>query len=195
VPSSAEPALLVLIGPGGVGKGTLARRLVELDDRLWLSRSWTTRTRRPAEALDAYEFVDRARFEARIAVDGFVEWAEFLGNLYGTPTPTPPEGHDVLLEIDLEGARQVLARRPDARVVLIVPPSEAHQVERLRRRGDTEAHVQARVARGREEIAAGRTVAHQVVVNDDVEASAAELLSILAGLREARVANANDEAP
>jgi guanylate kinase len=195
VPSSAEPALLVLIGPGGVGKGTLARRLVELDGRLWLSRSWTTRTRRPAEAVDAYEFVDRERFEKRIAADGFVEWAEFLGNLYGTPTPTPPEGADVLLEIDLEGARQVLARHPDARVVLIVPPSEAHQIERLQRRGDTEAHVQARVERGRDEIAAGRTVAHHVVVNDDVEASAAELLSILAGLREARVARASDEAP
>jgi guanylate kinase len=195
VPSSAEPALLVLIGPGGAGKGTLARRMVELDERLWLSRSWTTRARRPTEAVDAYEFVDRGRFEARIAADGFLEWAEFLDNLYGTPRPDPPPGHDVLLEIDLEGARQVLDRVPDARVILIVPPTEAHQVERLRRRGDTEAHVEARVARGREEIAAGRTVAHQVVVNEDVEASAAELLSILAGLRESRAAQGSDEAP
>jgi guanylate kinase len=193
VPSSAEPALLVLIGPGGAGKGTLARHLVERDDRLWLSRSWTTRPRRAGEDPDAYVFVDADTFRARIAADGFLEWAEFLGNLYGTPTPTPPRGHDVLLEIDLEGARQVLESRPDARVILVVPPSEAHQIERLRRRGDTEAHVQARVARGRDEIAAGRAVAHDVVVNDDVESSAAELLSILEGLRDARAA-AKDEA-
>jgi len=194
VPSSAESALLVLIGPGGAGKGTLARHLVDADERLWLSRSWTTRPRREGEALDAYEFVDADTFRARIAAGGFLEWAEFLGNLYGTPLPTPPEGHDVLLEIDLDGARQVLATRPDACVILVVPPSEAHQIERLRRRGDTESHVQARALRGRDEIAAGRKVAHHVVVNDDVESSSAELLSILGALREARAA-ATDEAP
>ena len=109
--------------------------------------------------------------------------------------PTPPAGHDVLLEIDLEGARQVLERRARRRRVLVVPPTEAHQVERLRRRGDTEAHVQARVERGRDEIEAGRAqVAHHVVVNDDLESSAAELLSILEGLRDARAAP-KDEAP
>jgi guanylate kinase len=194
VPSCAEPALLVLIGPGGAGKGTLARHLVEADDRLWLSRSWTTRPRRPGEAEDAYVFVDAATFRERVASEGFLEWAEFLGNLYGTPLPTAPPGHDVLLEIDLEGARQVLLARPDALVILVVPPSEAHQVERLRRRGDTESHVQARVERGRAEIAAGRKVAHHVVVNDDLESSAAALLSILEGLRDDRAASTS-EAP
>ena len=193
MPSSAEPALLVLIGPGGAGKGTLARHLVEADTRLWLSRSWTTRPRASGEAEDAYVFVDADAFRSRIAEGGFLEWAEFLGNLYGTPRPIPPPGSDVLLEIDLEGARQVLVARPDAVVVLVVPPSEAHQVERLQRRGDTESHVQARVVRGREEIAAGREVAHHVVVNDDLESSATELLSILEGLREAR-ATPKDEA-
>ena len=194
MPSSASPALLVLIGPGGAGKGTLARHLVDADDRLWLSRSWTTRPRRPSEAPDAYVFVDHDAFRRRIDEDGFLEWAEFLGNLYGTPVPAPPEGHDVLLEIDLEGARQVQKAVPEAVVILIVPPSEAHQVERLRRRGDTEAHVQARVVRGRDEIRAGREVAHHVVVNDDVESSGRELLSILEGLRDARAAP-KDEAP
>lgn len=194
MPSCAEPAVLVLIGPGGAGKGTLARHLVEADDRLWLSRSWTTRPRRPGEAEDAYVFVDAEEFRERISKDGFLEWAEFLGNLYGTPLPTPPPGHDVLLEIDLEGARQVLVARPDALVILVVPPTEAHQIERLRRRGDTEAHVQARVVRGRAEIAAGREVAHHVVVNDDLETSAAALLSILERLRDDRAASTN-EAP
>jgi guanylate kinase len=193
VPSSAEPALLVLIGPGGAGKGTLARHLVDADPELWLSRSWTTRPQRPGEADDAYEFTDAATFRRRIDEGGFLEWAEFLGNLYGTPRPSPPAGDDVLLEIDLEGARQVLAARPDAVVVLIVPPTESHQIERLRRRGDTEAHVQARVERGRAEIEAGRAVAHHIVVNDDLESSAKELLSILGGLRDARAAT-KDEA-
>jgi guanylate kinase len=186
VPSFAEPTILVLIGPGGAGKGTLARHLVEADGRLWLSRSWTTRPRRPGEAEDAYEFVDRERFVERVGADGFLEWAEFLGNLYGTPVPEPPEGHDILLEIDLQGALQVLDRVPGAVIALVVPPSEAHQIERLRRRGDTEAHVVARVERGRAEIEAGRKVAHHVVVNEDLEASTAELLSILGGLRESR---------
>jgi guanylate kinase len=186
VPSFAEPAILILIGPGGAGKGTLARHLVEADGRLWLSRSWTTRPRRPGEAEDAYEFVDRERFLSRIAADGFLEWAEFLGNLYGTPVPQPPHGHDILLEIDLQGALQVLDREPAAVIALIEPPSEAHQMERLRRRGDTEAHVAARVERGRGEIEAGRKVADHTVVNEDLQASTTQLLSILGRLRESR---------
>jgi guanylate kinase len=192
VPSFAEPTILILIGPGGAGKGTLARHLVAADDRLWLSRSWTTRPRRPGEAEDAYEFVDHERFLDRVAQDGFLEWAEFLGNLYGTPVPEPPPGHDILLEIDVQGARQVLERVPGAVVALVVPPTEAHQIERLRHRGDTEAHVTARVERGRAEIEAGRKVADHVVVNEDLEASTAELLSILGGLRESRAAAKDD---
>lgn len=192
MPSSAERALLVVFGPGGAGKGTLARNVVASDGRLWLSRSWTTRPRRPTEAAEDYVFTDEPSFRARIEEGGFLEWAEFLGHLYGTPTPDPPPGADVLLEIDLVGARQVLEAVPDACLVLVVPPTEAHQIERLRGRGDEEEHVLARVARGREEVREGREIAQHVVVNDDLATSTAELLSILAGLREAR-ARAKDE--
>ena len=185
---AAEPGSLVLIGPGGTGKGTVAGRLLERDPDLWLSRSWTTRPRRAGEDEDAYVFVDRPQFEAHVEDNGFLEWAEFLGNLYGTPTPVPPEGRDVLLEIEVEGARQILERHPDACVVLLLPPSEAEQEERLRRRGDAEHHVQRRLAEGRSEVAMGRELAHHEVVNDDLEQAVAEITGIVEALRRGRSA-------
>src|SRR6202023_2993760 len=77
----------VISGPGGGGKDTIVARLLDRDDRLELSRSWTTRPQRPGEADDAYTFVDRAAFEREIAAGRFLEWAEYLGNLYRTPLP------------------------------------------------------------------------------------------------------------
>ncbi len=119
----ADPLIFVLFGPGGAGKGTIAAKLVESDPGLWLSRSWTTRPRRPGESDDAYRFVDRATFEEHARAGDFFEWAEFLDNLYGTPVPRPPEGFDVLLEIDLQGALQVKSKRPDAILILLLPPN------------------------------------------------------------------------
>ena len=173
----------MLFGPGGAGKGTIAARLVADDPRLWLSRSWTTRARRPGEAEDAYVFVDRAAFEAQVAADGFFEWAEFLGNLYGTPVTDPVPGRDVLLEIDLQGARQVRRLRPDATLVLLLPPSPDVQAERLRARGDDEAHVARRLAEGAEEERQGRRLADAVVVNDTVAQATADVASILGDRR------------
>ena len=184
----AEPGILVLIGPGGTGKGTVAGRLLERDPNLWLSRSWTTRPRREGEADDAYVFVERPDFEALVEQDGFLEWAEFLGNLYGTPVPIPPEGRDVLLEIEVEGARQILARHPDALVVLLLPPSEEVQEQRLRGRGDPEHHVARRLEEGRVEVAHGRLIAHHEVVNDDLEQAVAQIVGILEALRRGRSA-------
>jgi len=197
-PGGNEPRIFVLIGPGGAGKGTVADRLVAREPRLWLSRSWTTRPPRPGELeRGAYVFVDRATFEEAVAQGRFLEWAEFLDNLMGTPVPEPPPGADVLLEIDVQGAEQVLARRPDATVILLLPPSPEVQAERLAARGDDEEHVRRRVALGRSEIERGRKIAAHTVVNDDLERAVAELAAIVEGTRAAapRAAHPNLEEP
>jgi guanylate kinase len=177
--------LVVIFGPGGVGKGTLAQRLVAADERIWLSRSWTTRPRRPHEPEDAYVFVDRDTFEANEANGGFLETNRFAanGHCYGTPWPEEPEGDDVLLEIDLNGARQVKERIPSARLVLVVPPSMEELERRLRGRGDDEEHVRQRLALSEVEVAEGRPIADAVVVNDDLDRALEDLVGILDGYR------------
>jgi guanylate kinase len=182
---SAEPFIAVLIGPGGVGKGTLARRLVDADDRLWLSKSWTTRPVRETEDGSEYHFVDRDTFERAIADDAFLEWAEFHGNLYGTPRPHS-DTRDVLLEIEVQGAEQVLAHDPSAVVILVVAPSVEQLEDRLRGRGDAEEHVQRRLASAPLELAKGQAIATRVVVNDDADRATSEILSILEELRPSR---------
>jgi guanylate kinase len=184
----------VLIGPGGAGKGTLAAELVASDPTLWLSRSWTTRSPRPGEQeRNAYVFVDRATFEDAIAAGGFFEWAEFLGNLMGTPIPDPPAGADVLLEIDVQGAEQVLAQRPDATVILLLPPSTEVQAARLAARGDDAAQVRRRVEKGRDEVERGRRVAAYTVINDDLRQAQGELTAIVDRTRTAADGAANPE--
>jgi guanylate kinase len=175
-----------VFGSGGVGKGTLVERLMSADPRLWLSRSWTTRRRRLGEPETAYHFVDREEFLARRKAGGFLESAEFLGHLYGTPTLEAPPGRDVLLEIEVDGAEQVKARHPDAVAVMVVAPSPQVQAKRLRARGDNEDHVAARMAMSPEEEARGRRLADHVVVNDDVDQAASEVVGILEAHRRSR---------
>jgi guanylate kinase len=180
------PLIFVVFGAGGVGKGTVVSRLLRLSDRLWLSRSWTTRQRRPSEAEDAYAFVDRDRFMGRIGSDGFVEWTEFAGNghLYGTPTMEPPQGADVVLEIDSQGAIQVKERYPEAVLIFIAAPSREAQERRLRLRGDDEASIHKRLAIAADEEKLGRDIADFVVVNDDLERASKELAGIVEACRE-----------
>jgi guanylate kinase len=179
--------ILIVSGPGGVGKGTVVDRLLQLEPGVWLSRSWTTRARRPGEPADAYVFVSREDFLRRAEAGGFVEWTEFPGNgqLYGTPTIDAPAGVDVLLEIELDGAEQVKRRHPEATVVLVVAPSVEEQEARLRSRGDDAASVAARLRVGRDESRRGRELADAVVVNDDVDRAAREVQGILRRFREA----------
>jgi guanylate kinase len=181
--------LVVIFGPGGVGKSTLARRLVGADDRLSLSRSWTTRPRRPGESEDAYVFVSRTAFRAAEAEGAFLETNEFVGNghLYGTPWPEEAradgEAQDVVLEIDVNGARQVRGRRPDAVLVLVVPPSRDELERRLRGRGDDEDHVARRLALADTEVREGRGITDHTVVNDELSRAVTEVAGILDGYR------------
>jgi guanylate kinase len=164
-------------------------RLLQMEPNLWLSRSWTTRPRRPGEPEDAYVFVDRDTFLDRVAAGGFLEWTEFpaTGALMGTPVFDAARTGDVVLEIDLDGARQVKQRYPDAALVFVVTPSAAEQEARLRKRGDDDEAVARRIDFGTAEEHEGRRVADAVVVNDDIDRAAAEVQAILHGLRgEAR---------
>jgi guanylate kinase len=178
--------IIVVSGPGGVGKGTVVRQLVGRDPRILLSRSWTTRSPRPGEDPDAYVFVDRRTFEERVAAGGFLEHAEFLGDLYGTPLPESVAGRDLLLEIDVQGAAQVVERYGDVLVVLLVAPSVAVQRQRLENRGDAPDQVARRVAHGEAEVAAGRALGAVEIVNDDLSATVDELVAVIETARAAR---------
>jgi guanylate kinase len=169
-----------------VGKGTIVRALTVRDPRLWLSRSWTTRVRRPGEAADAYTWVTREQFEDRIARGGFLEWTDFLGNYYGTPTPEAPEGQDLVLEIEVDGASQVKARHPDALLLFVLPPSREEQERRLRERGDAEDKVHQRLTKAELEEPIGKALADVVVVNDDLGRTVDELLEIIERERSLR---------
>lgn len=187
--SSPSGRLLLITGPSGVGKGTLVARLLERHPGLWLSVSATTRAPRAGEEEGRhYFFLDRAAFERQVAAGGFLEWAEFAGNLYGTPRGAVQErldaGQPVLLEIELEGARQVRRSFPSGFQVLLQPPSFEELERRIRGRGtDSEEAIARRLARAREELAAADEF-DAVVVNDDLDRALVDL-ERCCGLRSA----------
>ena len=174
--------IIVVSGPGGVGKGTIVDALVQRDPDLWLSRSWTTRERRPGEREDAYVFTTAEAFEEHITAGGFLEWTEFLGNYYGTPRPDHLEGAgapDIVLEIELDGAQQVKRQYPQAVLIFVLPPTRDEQERRRRGRGDPNDKVQARLRKAELEEPVGRDQADHVVVNDDLDRTVEEMIAII----------------
>ena len=127
------------------------------------------RERRPSESDDAYVFTDTASFEQRIHEGGFLEWTEFLGHYYGSPTPDAAPGRDVVLEIEVDGAQQVKKLFPEAMLLFVLPPSRDEQERRLRGRGDPNDKVLARLKKAEVEEPIGRDLADHVVVNDDLQ--------------------------
>lgn len=178
-PAVSSSRIFIVSGPGGVGKGTIVDSLVERDPQLWLSRSWTTRAQRPGERDAAYVFTDHDHFERRIEAGGFLEWTNFLGNYYGTPVPESTDGRDVVLEIEVDGARQVKALHPEAVLIFVLPPSREEQQRRLRGRGDPEDKVDQRLQKALDEEPVGLAIANHVVVNDDLGRTVDEMMQII----------------
>ena len=181
-----EPIIFIVSGPGGAGKGTIVEALILRDDALWLSSSWTTRVQREGESDDAYVFVQRSEFEQHIVDGGFLEWTEFLGNLYGSPRPSVGSGLDIVLEIELHGAQQVKQSHPEAILVFVRPPSREEQQRRLQGRGDPDHHVVERLRKAEDEEREGAVLADVVVINDDFERAVAEIQGIIGAARAER---------
>jgi guanylate kinase len=187
--SSRAPGLLFIVSaPSGAGKTTLVERLVEQLPHLRMSRSYTSRTARQGETDGVdYNFVTRDRFESMVAAGEFLEWAEVFGNLYGTCGDDTERmlagGDDVVLVIDVQGARKVRARGLETRTVFVMPPSFQALEQRLRGRSkDSEAAIQRRLQVARDEVAA--FVEYDfVVVNDELTAAVDRLRGIVVAER------------
>jgi guanylate kinase len=176
--------LFVVSAPSGTGKTTVVERLVQVVPDLALSRSYTSRPIRAGERdrVD-YNFITRTQFEEMVAADAFLEWADVFGNLYGTCATDADallkEGRDLVLVIDVQGARQVRARRAGTIGVFVLPPAFGVLERRLRGRSkDPEPAILRRLATAREEIAAVGEYEY-VVVNDELDACVDRLRAIV----------------
>jgi guanylate kinase len=184
----AGPRLTVVSGPSGVGKSSVVAEVRRRWPQLFVSVSVTTRPARADERSDEhYRYVDRATFVSMIDRGEFLEYAEYAGNFYGTPAAPVRQaqkaGRSTLLEIELQGARQVRAAMPDALLVMLVPPSwEVLHGRLINRATENPASMARRLQVAREELDAAVEF-DATVVNDDVQRAAQELISLMIGTR------------
>jgi guanylate kinase len=178
--------LLVVSGPSGSGKSSIVRELLERLD-IAFSVSATTRLPRPGERHgDHYDFVSLKDFEAMIEAGELLEWAQYNNRYYGTPKAgvdaALADGKDILLEIEIQGARQVRANRPDALMFFVSPPSLEELERRLRRRGDTSStDIDDRLEIAETEIEEAPGLFDHIVVNDHLERAVAEIEALITG--------------
>jgi guanylate kinase len=198
MPSRPRGLLFIVSAPSGTGKTTLVERLVEQVPHLRISRSYTSRPAREGETDGVdYNFVTRERFDAMIAADEFLEWADVFGNLYGTSSADTERalatGCDLVLVIDVQGARKVRRRGIDTTAVFVMPPSRDELEQRLRkRRKDSVEAIARRLQIARQEVAAFVEYDY-VVINDDLTAAVERLHGIVLAER-ARLESMRGEA-
>ncbi len=176
--------LFVISGPSGAGKSTVVFKAMEGREDYCFSTSVTTRKPRPGEVNGReYFFIDRDRFSEMVLRDELLEYAEYVSNSYGTPRAYVEEqldaGFDVILDIEIQGARQVHEKMPEAVMIFIAPPTLEELERRLVNRGtDTAEAIRGRLARARQEYAEADFYSY-IIVNDDADTAAAELASII----------------
>lgn len=176
--------LIVISGPSGVGKSTVVKQVMDRLPNLHFSVSATTRPQRPGEVDgQSYFFVDHDRFRSMIEANELLEYAEYVGNFYGTPEApidaALAQGQDILLDIEVQGALNVKKRRPDAILIFMMAPSFRELERRLSQRGDTAPELVAkRLEHARWEFAHAENYDY-LVVNDQVEHAASEIVSIV----------------
>ena len=178
-----EPLLVVLSGPGGVGKGTLAKELVDQDEELVLSRSWTTRPRRNDESSEAYKFVTLEEFLQHRENNGFIEWNEFLGEFYGTPVPDDLISQDILLEIDVAGGRQILEKYSEVVLIFVDTPDVSEQRRRLVERGDDAMQIEQRIEEGDRARKDAESLGYFKVVNNNLTQAVEKIQEIITNER------------
>ena len=174
----------IICGPSGVGKGTVVAKLLASDPTLYFSVSATTRDPRPGEVDGKhYHFLSREQFDQWIQEDAFLEYAEYVGNCYGTPKQyidkAMNQGRDVILDIEIQGVEQVHQKRPDAVRIYVAPPSWEELERRLIGRGTEDMEkVKSRLARGKEEFLAAKDFDY-FVINDTVDRAVEEITAIM----------------
>ena len=188
--TSKTGRLVIISGPSSVGKSTICKKVVERLDNAYISVSLTTRPKSDKE-IDGrdYWFVTKEQFQQRIENGSLLEYAEVFGNLYGTPTDkvdvSLQAGEIVILEIDVQGARQVKTHYPDAAMVFILPPSQKELTERMNGRGREDAEAAAkRLNWASNEIAAAWQYYKHMVINDDLEQAVNEVIEIIEAIGE-----------
>ena len=188
VEAGVQPLILIVSGPSGSGKSTLVQKILELPGTM-PSVSCTTRVRRATEASGkCYDFVTEAEFSAMVARGEFLEYAKVFGKYsYGPPKKWLEEsrrkGLDLVLEIDVQGAKQVKQKLPESVAIFILPPSREELERRLRSRGqDADEEIARRLAKAHDEIAES-WIYDFCVVNDDVERAGREAQAIVMALR------------